>query len=46
MVHGVGLEPTSLAAQEPKSCAFANFASRARGIQYITQIVKSNIISV
>lgn len=29
LVRGAGIEPASLAAQEPKSCAFANFASRA-----------------
>ena len=29
MVRGAGLEPASLAAKDPKSFAFANFASRA-----------------
>ena len=29
MVRGAGLEPASLAAKEPKSFAFANFANRA-----------------
>ena len=29
MVRGAGLEPASLAALEPKSRAFANFANRA-----------------
>ena len=31
MVRGAGLEPASLAAKDPKSFAFANFASRADG---------------
>ena len=29
MVRGAGFEPASLAALEPKSRAFANFANRA-----------------
>ena len=32
MVRGAGLEPASLAALEPKSRAFANFANRAEKI--------------
>ena len=36
MVRGAGLEPASLAAKDPKSFAFANFANRAfdRMIKY------------
>ena len=30
LVRGAGLEPASLAAKDPKSFAFANFASRAK----------------
>ena len=30
MVRGAGLEPANLSVLEPKSSAFANFASRAR----------------
>ena len=34
MVRGAGLEPASLAALEPKSRAFANFANRAVNLLY------------
>ena len=34
MVRGAGLEPASLAALEPKSRAFANFANRAENLRY------------
>ena len=34
MVRGAGLEPESLAALEPKSRAFANFANRAENLRY------------
>ena len=34
MVRGAGLEPASLAALEPKSRAFANFANRAENLLY------------
>jgi hypothetical protein len=30
-VHGRGVEPLCLSAAEPKSAAYANFATRARG---------------
>ena len=31
LVRGAGFEPASLAAKDPKSFAYANFASRAQG---------------
>lgn len=34
LVRGAGLEPASLAALEPKSRAFANFANRAENLLY------------
>ena len=36
LVRGAGLEPASLAALEPKSRAFANFANRAENCVTIT----------